>query len=90
MAITTKSKQRMSLEIGLGANDSEEQSKEKITALIEEQLRSENKCKGRSSSMNEDIINIAPPAYLDIKKDYTTKNEKVTIIHNYLAYTVPR
>lgn len=80
MAITTKSKQRMSQEIGLGNNTSEEQSKEKITAIIEEQLRSENRCKGRSSSINEDIINIAPPSYLDIKKDYHTKNEKVKLI----------
>lgn len=81
MAFTSKAKQKISAQIGLGINNSNDlQFKDKMTAIIEEQLRSENKYGiSNGTILNDDVVDFSPPAYLDIKKDYYTKNEKVSM-----------
>jgi hypothetical protein len=75
IVITSNTKQRMSTEIGLD-NMNENDKKEKISNYIEDQLKND-KIVRKKTKKTDYFINIDPPQYLDVKKEYYSKNEKV-------------
>jgi hypothetical protein len=82
VAITSNTKMRMSQEMGLTSNMNEEERKDKITNYIEEKVKNEGKFLNRRSTLKPDNhIDIVPPQYMDIKKEYYTKNEKPILFH---------
>jgi len=74
-AITDNTKKRMTTEIGLTDGMQDEEKKEKITNYMEEKLKIEYD--KSVSSKNENRIEFFPPSFLDIKKEYYSKEEKV-------------
>ena len=79
IAMTSLQKKIISEQIGLEKDNlNEEQSKNKMTSIIEEKLKSDNKyLYNNKTNKTEMTVDILPPAFLDIKKDYYTKDEKV-------------
>ncbi len=86
MALTNNTKKKLSSEFGITDNTSEDHKKELITNYIEEKLKNENRNINRCTNRSDYNIDFKPPNYLDIKKEYYTKDEKVFII--YSAYTL--
>jgi len=75
VAITTNTKKRISLEIE-SLNDIDKL--EKFTKLLEKEIHSNKKSNKKSSISIENTIDIPPPNYLDIKKEYFSKYDKVS------------
>ena len=76
LAITNNQKKRMSTEIENLKGLNEEQKVEKISQLLEKNI----KIPGLGKTVKDEFyISFQPPKYLDIKKEYTTKDEKVSI-----------
>jgi hypothetical protein len=77
IAITQNAKKRLSEEIALTQDMTEEHKKEKITSYLEEKLKGESNQIKLNNNKDDYIITELPPAYLDIRKEFHTKNEKV-------------
>lgn len=99
IAITTNTKRRISSEIGLDSFLNDKDKLEKFANLMEKELNSNNQFKTKTSTSNDNTIDIPPPNYLDIKKEYLSRYDKVINIFcfynlNYLkiliADSVPR
>jgi hypothetical protein len=76
LAITNNQKKRMSTQLEAFEGLNEEQKVEKINQFLEENMKLPMQGK---KTVNEDYhISFAPPKYLDIKKEYITKDEKVS------------
>jgi hypothetical protein len=82
LSITTNQKKRISSIIENEiSNLSEEQSKEKIFSIIEEKIKYEDKFTTSEKTVkSEYTLDFQPPAFLDIRKEYYTKDEKVIFI----------
>lgn len=76
LAITNNTKKRMNDELGLTSEMNEDEKVEKISHFLETQLKMENKATPKTFK-NDFNITIPPPQYLDIKKEYISKEEKV-------------
>jgi hypothetical protein len=76
VAITNNTKKRMNTELGLTIEMNEDEKAEKISQFLETQLKMENKTTPKTFK-NDFNISIPPPQYLDIKKEYISKEEKV-------------
>ena len=81
IAITNNTKKRLSAEIGITDNTTEEQRKELITNYIEEKIKNENRNINTCTNRTDYNVDFKPPNYLDIKKEYYTKDEKVFLYH---------
>jgi hypothetical protein len=83
IALTQNLKKQMSDEAGLTQDMREDIRKEKITNYLTEKLKNDG---GSHIKVKEakDIYHIpdVPPPYLDIKKDFHTKQEKVDSVIN--------
>jgi len=79
VAITTNTKKRLSQEINENENLSEKEKQIKFYEIFENKLKQENKIKPFKPFVNNNILDIPPPHYLDIKKEYITKDEKAFI-----------
>ncbi len=77
VAITTNTKKRISTEIGIDSCLNDKDKLEKFTNFMENEFHSNKQYKKKTSICNENIINIHPPNYLDIKKEYLSKYDKV-------------
>jgi hypothetical protein len=77
IAITQNTKKRLSEEIGLNENMREDVRKEKITNYLADKIRNNTTTLKINKTKEDYQISDIPPPYLDIKKDYHTKNEKV-------------
>lgn len=75
-AITDNTKKKMNQEIGITKDMKEEEKQEKITLYLEEKLKLDDKLQTKTIK-NDFHIGLTPPQYLDIKKDYKSKDEKV-------------
>ncbi len=73
LAITNNQKKRMSTELCAGLN--EDQKVDKINQFLEERMKTFGS--GSKTVKDDNHLNFAPPKYLDIKKEYITKDEKV-------------
>ena len=82
LAITSKTKKKISTELNMENNLSDIDKMEKFSNLIETEMKKSNKFIRRSSSMTQvNTIDIPPPNYLDIRKEYSSKYDKV---NNYI------
>lgn len=79
VAITTNTKKRISTEIGLDFALNDKDKLEKFANLMEKELNSNNQFKKKTSICIENTIDIPPPNYLDIKKEYLSKYDKVNL-----------
>jgi len=86
IAITTNTKTRISSEISIESALNEKDKLEKFTNLIEKELYSSNQFKKKSSICNGNVIDIPPPNYLDIKKEYLCRHDKVNLLSNKIKY----
>ncbi len=77
VAITTNTKKKITSEIGFNDDLNEKDKMEKFSNFMEKEILPNNKLNKRTSLSNENIIDIPPPNYLDIKKEYFTKYDKV-------------
>ena len=78
IAITNNTKKRMTVEMGLNKEMNEDVKAEKITQFMEGKLKIENVA--NDSTVQADYhIGLPTPQYLDIKKEYSIKGEKVTL-----------
>lgn len=77
LAITSNTKKRISTQINEDLNLNERDKIDKFNNLIEIEMKKSNKLIRRTSNVNENFIDILPPNYLDIRKDYNTKEDKV-------------
>jgi len=75
-AITTNTKRRLSKEINDTENLTENEKQTKFCEIMENKLKEENKLKPLKPFVNNNIIDLPTPQYLDIKKEYNTKDEK--------------
>jgi len=88
LAITNNTKKRMNDELGLTSEMNEDEKVEKISHFLETQLKMENKATPKTFK-NDFNITIPPPQYLDIKKEYISKEEKVIkILKIYVSTSV--
>jgi hypothetical protein len=88
LAITNNTKKRMNDELGLTSEMNEDEKVEKISHFLETQLKMENKATPKTFK-NDFNITIPPPQYLDIKKEYISKEEKVIkILKIYVSPSV--
>jgi hypothetical protein len=79
IAITQNTKKRMSNEIGLDDNMLDEVRKEKLTNYLEEKFKNDTNNNFIKSNKKDDYhVTDIPPPYLDIRKEYYTKGEKVS------------
>lgn len=77
IAITTNTKKRISTEIGFDSALNDKEKLEKFANLIEKELNSNAQFRKNTSISNDTAIDIPPPNYLDIKKEYLSKYDKV-------------
>ena len=80
-AITSNTKKRISQQLDGDISLNVNQRIEKFGNLIETEMKKGNKNFRRTSSTipeNANSIDIPPPNYLDIRKEYTSKYDKVT------------
>ena len=79
VAITSNTKKRISSQLETDININDKDKLEKFSNLIETELKKSQKfTKKTSITANRDnIIDIPPPNYLDIRKEYSCKNDKV-------------
>lgn len=78
IAITTNTKRRISCEIGINDSLNEKDKLEKFSNLLEKEIYGKNKLSSQYSINSSDcIVDIPTPNYLDIKKDYLSKYDKV-------------
>ena len=82
VAITNNTKKRMTAELGLNLEMSEDQKADKINQFLEEKLKLENRLANKTNKPDLHI-NIPVPQYLDIKKEYLSKDDKVIKIAEY-------
>jgi hypothetical protein len=75
LAITNNQKKRMSTQLEAIGGLNEEQKVEKINQFLEETMKFQ--VQGNKTVNDDYYISFAPPKFLDIKKDYLTKDEKV-------------
>lgn len=80
IAITTNTKKRISSEISLESGLNDKDKMEKFANLIEKEFNANNQFTKKTSISNENTIDIPPPNYLDIKKEYFSKYDKVNLI----------
>ncbi len=78
LAITNNTKKRMTTELGLSSEMNEDEKAEKISLFLEQNLKMENKTTPKTFK-NDFHISIPPPQYLEIKKDYVSKEDKVNL-----------
>jgi len=82
-AINTQMKKDIVNESGINDHMTEEEKRLKVGEVLEKNLKNNNKAYNRFLDIkNDNSIDIPPPQYNDIKKEYYTKNEKVHIIIN--------
>ncbi len=79
LAITNNTKKRMTVELGLNSAMNEDEKAEKINQFLEEKLKIESRPVTKTIK-NDFHIELSPPQFLDIKKDYVSKDEKVKYI----------
>ncbi len=77
LAITSNTKKRISTQLETDNFLNERDKLEKFSNLIEIEMKKSNKFIRRSSNGPENIIDIPPPNYLDIRKEYSSKYDKV-------------
>lgn len=77
VSITSNTKKLIRSEIGINETMAEKEKIEKFSNFMEKKLYSDNKFKKKSSISTEFSIDFPPPNFLDIKKEYYTKYEKV-------------
>ncbi len=82
IAITTNTKKRISTELGT-TNVDDKDKLEKFANFIEKEIFQNKKIQKRTSIINENTIEIPPPNYLDIKKEYSSKYDRVNIKEKY-------
>jgi len=76
VAITNNTKKRMTTELGLDNVNNLEEKADKISQFLEKKLKLESR--QANKTIKPDFhLDILPPQYLDIKKEYITKEEKV-------------
>jgi hypothetical protein len=87
ISLTQNAKKRLSDDIGLTIDMLEEVRKEKLTNYLTEKLKNDN----IKITTTKDIYHVSdiPPPYLDIRKDYHSKQEKVNMYSIILAYSLP-
>jgi hypothetical protein len=88
IAITTNTKTRISSEISIESALNDKDKLEKFTNLMEKELNSSNQFKKKSSICNENVIDIPPPNYLDIKKEYLSRHDKVNLQYQIKLYFI--
>lgn len=81
ISITTSFKKRISQEINESENLTEAGKQIKFGEIIEKDLKEKNQIKPLKPFMNNNIIDLPTPQYLDIKKEYYTKDEKVNFLN---------
>ena len=77
VAITTNTKKRISSEIGLDSALNDKDKLEKFASLIEKELNPNSQFTKKTSVSADNVIDLSPPNYLDIKKEYLSKYDKV-------------
>lgn len=88
IAITTNKKKRLSQEIDGDKGLNEREKQQRFFDIMEKNLRQENRLKPFKPFDNKNIIDLPTPQYLDIRKEYNTKDEKALIFFN-LANFIP-
>jgi len=78
--MTSNKKKILSEEAGITDNMKEEEKIEKVTNVLEADLKKGNNLQRHLGIKQDNIIDIPPPKYMDFKKEYYTKNEKVIYI----------
>jgi len=87
--ITSNKKKIISEEAGITDTMKEEEKIEKVTNVLEADLKRGNNLQRHLGIKQDNIIDIPPPKYLDFKKEYYTKNEKVNkYTHEYMIYII--
>ncbi len=75
-SMTTNTKMRISKELIEGEKVTENDKLAKFSEIIENKLKEENRLKPYKPFVNSNFINLPTPQYLDIKKEYYSKDEK--------------
>lgn len=83
ISITTNFKRRISQEINETENLTESGKQMKFCEIFEKELKDKNQLKPLKPFVNNNIINLPTPQYLDIKKEYYTKDEKVILFNRF-------
>jgi hypothetical protein len=78
VAITSNTKKRMTTELGLDDVNNLEEKADKISQFLEKKLKLESR-QSNKTIKTDFHLEILPPQYLDIKKEYITKEEKVNL-----------
>jgi hypothetical protein len=86
IAITANAKKKISQDLGISADMSEDVKKEKITHYIEEKLKDKGNLVQAKSRKTDFSVDLPPPQYLDFKKEYYTKGERPIIFHDKATY----
>ncbi len=76
--MTSNKKKVISEEAGLTETMKEEEKIEKVTNVLEADLKRGNNLQRHLGIKQDNVIDIPPPKYMDFKKEYYTKNEKVS------------
>jgi hypothetical protein len=76
IALTENTKKRISTEIN-NPLLSEIQKQQKFSDIIESKLKNENRLKPLKPFETSDILDLPIPQFLDIRKEYISKEEKV-------------
>jgi hypothetical protein len=84
LAITSNTKKRISTQLECENIQNERDRLEKFSNLIDIEMRKSNKFIRRTSTGSENIIDISPPNYLDIRKEYSNKYDKVKLNNYYI------
>jgi hypothetical protein len=81
LAITSNTKKRISTQLETDNSLNEKDKLEKFSNLIETEIKKSHKLTKKTSiTVNpENTIDIPPPNYLDIRKEYSCKYDKVKI-----------
>ena len=81
LAITSNTKKRISTELNIENCLTDRDKLEKFSSLIETEMKKSNKFVRRTSMTQENTIDFPPPNYLDIRKEYSSKYDKVIFIY---------
>jgi len=79
LAITANTKKRISSQLDIDNFQNDRDKMEKFTNLIETEIKKSQKFVRRTSTNQENTIDIPPPNYLDIRKEYSSKYDKVKL-----------
>ena len=81
LAITSNTKKRITTELNIENSLNDRDKLEKFSNLIETEMKKSNKFVRRTSMIPENTIDVPPPNYLDIRKEYSSKYDKVISIY---------